>query len=282
MPDGFDIPIPFLNQSFHIYFYGILIMLGVVAATLLASAEAKRRGQNPEILWDMLFWVVLAGIVGARIWHVLTPPPSMVAQGITTQYYLTHPLDMIDIRKGGLGIPGAVGGGILAMWVYTRRKKLSLITWLDITAPGLALAQAIGRWGNFFNQELYGAPTNLPWKIYIDPVHRLPGFENIAYYHPLFLYESLWNLANMAILLRLSRRFSDRLKTGDIFLGYLVIYPAGRFLLDFLRLDASQVAGINANQTLSAIVAVVAAGVLIWRHHPSQPAKKNNKENVSS
>jgi len=86
MPDGFDIPIPFLNQSFHIYFYGILITLGVVAATLLAQAEAKRRGQNPEILWDMLFWVVLAGIVGARIWHVLTPPPSMVAQGITTQY----------------------------------------------------------------------------------------------------------------------------------------------------------------------------------------------------
>jgi len=282
MPDGFDIPIPFLNQSFHIYFYGILITLGVVAATLLAQAEAKRRGQNPEILWDMLFWVVLAGIVGARIWHVLTPPPSMVAQGITTQYYLTHPLDMIDIRNGGLGIPGAVGGGVLAMWVYTRRKKLSLITWLDITAPGLALAQAIGRWGNFFNQELYGAPTNLPWKIYIDPLHHLSGFENFAYYHPLFLYESLWNLANMAILLWLSRHFSDRLKTGDIFLGYLVIYPLGRFLLDFLRLDASRVAGINANQTLSAIVAVVAAGVLIWRHRPSRPAKVTNKEDVPS
>ena len=198
MPDGFDIPIPFLNTSFHVYFYGILITIGVIAATLLALAQAKRRGQNPDLLWDMLFWVVIAGIVGARIWHVLTPPPSMVAQGITTQYYLTHPLDMIDIRKGGLGIPGAVIGGVLAMWVYTRRKKLSLITWLDITAPGLALAQAIGRWGNFFNQELYGAPTNLPWKIYIDPAHRLPGFENFAYYQPLFLYESLWDLANMA------------------------------------------------------------------------------------
>ncbi len=282
MPNGFDIPIPFLNQSFHIYFYGILITLGVVAATLLAQSEAKRHGQNPEILWDMLFWIVLAGIVGARIWHILTPPPSMVAQGITTQYYLTHPLMMIDIRNGGLGIPGAVAGGILAMWVYTRRKKLSLITWLDITAPGLALAQAIGRWGNFFNQELYGAPTNLPWKIYIDPAHRLPGFQDFSYYHPLFLYESLWNLANMAILLWLSRRFSDRLKTGDIFLSYLVIYPVGRFLLDFLRLDASRLAGINANQTLSAIVAVVAAGVLIWRHHPSRQTKVTIKEDVPS
>jgi phosphatidylglycerol:prolipoprotein diacylglycerol transferase len=167
------------------------------------------------------------------------------------------------------------------MWIYTRRNKLNFATWLDLAAPGLALAQAIGRWGNFFNQELYGAPTNLPWKIYIDPAHRLPGFENFDYYHPLFLYESLWSLANMAILLWLSRRFSDRLKAGDIFLSYLVIYPLGRFLLDFLRLDASRVAGINANQTLSAIVAVVAAVVLVWRHHPSR-STKSTKENVPS
>jgi phosphatidylglycerol:prolipoprotein diacylglycerol transferase len=273
MPNGFDIPIPFLNQSFHIYFYGIMIMLGVVTASLLARAEAKRRGLDPEIIWDMLFWLVIAGIVGARIWHILTPPPSMIAQGITTQYYLTHPLAMIDIRNGGLGIPGAVLGGVLALWVYTRRKKLKIAIWLDVMAPGLALAQAIGRWGNFFNQELYGAPTNLPWKLFIDPVHRLPGFQDTAYYHPLFLYEMLWNLANMAILLWLSRRFADRLKSGDIFLGYLVIYPVGRFLLDFLRLDASRLAGINANQTLSAIVAVVAMGVLIWRHRSSRSTK---------
>jgi phosphatidylglycerol---prolipoprotein diacylglyceryl transferase len=273
MPNGFDIPIPFLNQSFHIYFYGIMIMLGVVAASLLASAEAKRRSLDPEIIWDMLFWLVIAGIVGARIWHILTPPPSMIAEGITTHYYLTHPLAMIDIRNGGLGIPGAVLGGVLALWIYTLRKKLNLAIWLDVMAPGLALAQAVGRWGNFFNQELYGAPTNLPWKLYIDPAHRLPGFQDIAYYHPLFLYEILWNLTNMAILLWLSRRYADRLKTGDIFLGYLVIYPIGRFLLDFLRLDASRLAGINANQTLSAIVAVVAAGLLIWRHNLSRSTK---------
>ncbi len=281
MPNGFDIPIPFTGQSFHVYFYGIMIMLGVIAAVLLTNAEAKRRGQNTEFLWDMLFWVVLAGIVGARIWHVLTPPPSMIAQGITTQYYLTHPLDMIDIRKGGLGIPGAVFGGALAMWIYTRRKKISFILWADLAAPGLALAQAIGRWGNFFNQELYGAPTNLPWKLYIDPAHRLPGFENVAYYHPLFLYESLWNIANMAILLFLSHRFPDRLKTGDLFLGYLVIYPLGRFLLDFLRLDASRVAGINANQTLSAIVAVAAAAWLLVRHWPFH-GRRPNEAKVTS
>ena len=277
MPDGFDIPIPFLNQSFHIYFYGILIMLGVIAAALMARLEAKRRGLDPETVWDMLFWLVLAGIVGARIWHILTPPPSMVEQGITTKYYLTHPLDMLNIRAGGLGIPGAVIGGGLAMWIYLRKKKMSFAVWTDIAAPGLALAQAIGRWGNFFNQELYGAPTNLPWKIYIDPAHRLPGFENYSYYHPLFLYESLWNLASMFFLLWLGRRFADRLKPGDIFLTYLIAYPVARFSLDFLRLDASQVGGINANQTFVAIVALVSAGLLIWRHRFAKGAAPSAK-----
>jgi len=266
MPDGFDIPIPFLHTSFHIFFYGILITIGVIAAALLSQVEAKRRDLNPEIVWDLLFWVVLAGIVGARIWHIFTPPPSMIEQGITTKYYLTHPLAMIDIRKGGLGIPGAIIGGALALWIYSRNKKLVFLTWADIAAPGVALAQAIGRWGNFFNQELYGRPTNLPWKIYIDPAHRVAGFTNYDYYHPLFLYESLWNLLNMAILLWLGRRFQKWLKPGDLFFFYMIQYSIGRFLLEFLRLDASQVAGINFNQTFVAVVAVVAGLIVVWNH----------------
>src|SRR5215208_816178 len=125
-----------------------------------------------------------------------------------------------------------------------------------------------GNWqlGNFFNQELYGAPTNLPWKIYIDPDHRLEGYLNVDFYHPLFLYEAIWNLGNMLLLLWISRRFTDRLKNGDIFLVYLMVYPIGRFLLDFLRLDASMVAGININQTVMAVVAVSAALTLFLRH----------------
>jgi phosphatidylglycerol:prolipoprotein diacylglycerol transferase len=133
-------------------------------------------------------------------------------------------------------------------------------------APSIALGQAIGRWGNFFNQELYGAPTNLPWKIYIDPQHRLTSFTEVEYYHPLFLYESIWNLGNMFLLLWISRRFGERLKKGDLFLIYLITYPVGRFLLDFLRLDASQVAGININQTVMAVVAVLSTAALLWRH----------------
>lgn len=266
LPNGFDIPLPFIHQTFHIYFYGILITVGVVAAAFLAQAEAKRRGLNPDVIWDVLFWVVLAGIVGARIWHILTPPPSMVAQGITTQWYLMHPLDMINIRNGGLGIPGAVIGGAIALWIYCRNRKLSFLTWLDVTAPGVALAQAIGRWGNFFNQELYGVPTNLPWKIYIDPQHRVPGYENYSYFTPLFLYESLWNLLNMAILLWLGRRFEKWLKSGDVFYIYVIMYAIGRFCLEFLRLDASQVAGINFNQTFMVIIAAV-SGVLFFLNH---------------
>ncbi|HJS17951.1 MAG TPA: prolipoprotein diacylglyceryl transferase, partial [Anaerolineales bacterium] len=151
----------------------------------------------------------------------------------------------------------------------TRRHKLNFAHWADIAAPALALGQAIGRWGNYVNQELYGAPTNLPWKIYIDPDHRLQGFVDVEYYHPLFLYESLWNLANMFFLVSMSRRYGDRLKDGDIFLMYLIVYPLGRFLLDFLRLDASLVGGININQTFMAVVAILAALALYLRHRPA-------------
>ena len=271
LPNGFDIPLPFLNTSFHIYFYGILIMLGVVAAAFLGQAEAKRRGINPDYIWDSLFWLVLAGIVGARLWHVFSPPPSMVAQGITTAWYFAHPLDLINIRNGGLGIPGAIIGGALALWVYCRGKKISFLTLIDAIIPGVALAQAIGRWGNFFNQELYGKPTNLPWKIYIDPAHRVPGYENVNYFTPLFLYESLWNLLNMAILLWAARRFEKWLKPGDIFYIYMIMYSIGRFTLEFLRLDASQVAGLNFNQTFVIIVALV-AGVLLFLNHRRRTA----------
>jgi phosphatidylglycerol:prolipoprotein diacylglycerol transferase len=272
LPNGFDIPIPFLNQSFHIYFYGILITIGVIAAAFLAQAEAKRRELNPDVIWDVLFWVVVAGIVGARIWHILTPPPSMVAQGITTKWYLMHPLDMINIRNGGLGIPGAIIGGALALWIYCRNKKLTFLTWLDVVAPGVALAQAIGRWGNFFNQELYGKPTNLPWKIYIDPLHRVAGYQNYDYFTPLFLYESLWNLLNMAVLLWLGRRFEKWLKPGDLFFIYAIMYAIGRFFLEFLRLDASQVAGINFNQTFMVVVALVSAVAFFLNHRLRRPA----------
>jgi phosphatidylglycerol:prolipoprotein diacylglycerol transferase len=275
MPTGIQI------GPLFVHFYGVIIMLGALVAAWLSSQEAKRRGENTEFIWDVLPWVLIAGIIGARIWHILTPNASNQAQGLTTEYYLTHPLDMLAIWNGGLGIPGAVFGGALALWYYTHRRGESFWTWTDIVAPGLALAQAIGRWGNFINQELYGAPTNLPWAIFIEEPYRLQGFENIAYYHPLFLYESIWNLINMAVLLFVGRRYKGWLKPGDIFLGYLVIYPFGRFLLEYLRLDPSPVAGINANQALMLAIFVGALAMLIIRHRPGATKEEVIEQNHS-
>ncbi len=265
MIDGFQL------GPLYIRFYGIILMLGAVVGGWLAAREVKRRGSDPEMVWDLLVYLIIGGVIGARVWHIFTPPPSSIAQGFTTQYYLTHPLDALAIWKGGLGIPGTIIGGLIALYIYTRNNKgFSFFEWTDIAAPSLALGQAIGRWGNFFNQELYGAPTNLPWKLYIDPAHRLTGFENISYYHPLFAYESLLNLANMLFLMWISRQYRDKLKTGDVFNIYLIFYPVVRFFLDFLRLDASKVFSININQTLMAAVAICAVIVLIWRHRPSE------------
>lgn len=261
-------------------YYGLIIMIGVIAATILSYYETKRRNQNTDIVLDSLTWIILGGIIGARIWHILTPPASMVEQGITTMYYLTHPLAAIAIWRGGLGIPGAVAGGALAFYLYARKRDISFGLWADIYAPGLALGQAIGRWGNFVNQEVYGSPTDLPWAITIDPQHRLPEFMEYSTYHPLFLYESLFNLGNMFFLLWISRKFDDKLKNGDVFLTYLITYPVFRFFMEFLRLDNSYVGGINANQTLMIVIAVLSAGFIVWRHRKTLSSQDGHSEAV--
>lgn len=264
---GFRVVLGLLGvKELSVRFYGVIIISGAILAAFLASTRAKRMGQNPEQIWDMLIWLIIGGIIGARIWHVLTPPPSMTDQGITTMYYFTHPLEILKVWNGGLGIVGGVIGGFLALVIYSRNMKNSLFAWIDIIAPCLLLAQAIGRWGNFVNQELYGAPTSLPWKLYIEPANRLEGFTNVEYYHPLFLYESLWNLLSIGILIWIEKRFSKALKTGDSFLLYLILYPLTRFTLEFLRLNASLVAGVNANQWVMVIVMVFSVIALFWRH----------------
>lgn len=248
-------------------YYGIILMLGALAGGYLATFEVRRRGYDPEMVWDLLVYLIIGGVLGARLWHILTPPPSSIAQGYTTLFYLTHPLDALAIWKGGLGIPGTIIGGLIALYIYTRQhREIAFLEWADIAAPSLALGQAIGRWGNFVNQEIYGAATNLPWKIYIDPAHRLAGFEDESFYHPLFAYESILNLANMLLLLWITRRYQSQLKRGDVFNVYLIFYPAVRFGLDFLRLDASEVLSLNVNQTVMAVVCILAIGVLLWRH----------------
>jgi len=269
MTDGFYV------GPLKIYFYGIIIMCGVLAAIWVSIKETERRGLDSEYIWDMVPWLLLSGIIGARIWHVLTPSKSM---GVGVNYYFSHPIEIFNIRQGGLGIPGAVIGGFIALLVYTKKKDLDFLTWTDIVAPGLALAQAIGRWGNFVNQELYGPPSNLPWAIFIDPAHRLTGYEEFSHFHPMFLYESLWNLCNFFLLIIISRNLKSKLIPGDVFSIYLIVYSIGRFLLEFIRLDTSYVGGVNANQLTMAVVAVSSASVMVFRHVKKNMLEKKHGE----
>jgi len=265
-------PLGFQVGPLFVRYYGIILMLGALAGSWLAAQGAKRRDEDSELVWDGLVWVLIGGIIGARLWHIFTPTPSDIAIGLTTKFYLTHPLDAINIRSGGLGIPGAVIGGMLALYLFCRKRKTGFAMWVDIAAPGLALGQAIGRWGNFINQELYGPPTDLPWGIFIEPQYRLPGFQEFERFHPLFLYESLWNFMNLGVLLWLEKKYKDKLKAGDLLFVYMIIYPVGRFLLEFIRLNSAEIGGINANQMVMLCVAVCSAVVLFIRHRrPDTP-----------
>lgn len=249
-------------------FYGLLIMLGAVVGAFVARSLLKREAprRDPDLIWDALLWALIFGVIGARIYHILTPSKSLLALGIDTRYYLTHPLDMLMIWRGGLGMPGAIVGGAFGFWVFARRNGIDPLLIMDVAAIGVPLGHAIGRWGNFVNQELYGPPTDLPWGIYIRPENRLPEFASAERFHPLFLYEALWNLALFGVLLWVYRRYGKRLKRGDLVLGYLIGYPLGRFLLEFLRIDFVPLFGINFNQGLMLIVALASSAALYLRH----------------
>ena len=175
-------------------------------------------------------------------------------------------------------MPGAIIGGVIGLYLFAKRKKIDVRLLLDAAAPGVALAQAIGRWGNFVNQELYGPPTDLPWGIYIKPENRMQDYMQYDHFHPLFLYESLWNLGSAILLVWLWRKFGDRLKKGDLFLAYLVTYPIGRFLLEFIRLDFVPMFGINFNQTLMLVVAVASSVVIFIRHRKKNIIPQQNAD----
>jgi phosphatidylglycerol:prolipoprotein diacylglycerol transferase len=254
----------------YVRFYGMIIMAGAVAATYVARWMLRKTDKDPELVWDGLLWALVFGVIGARLYHIFTPSRSLLELGYSTRYYLTHPLDILFTWRGGLGMPGALVGGVFGLYLFARRAKISLSLILDAAAPGVALAQAIGRWGNFINQELYGPPTTLPWGIYIRPENRLAGYQSFERFHPLFLYESLWNLASAVFLIWLWRKFGQRLKSGDLFLVYLVTYPVGRFLLEFLRLDYVPLYGINLNQAVMAATALASGVALFLRHRARQ------------
>jgi len=250
--------------TFH--WSGILLALGVAMGFFLTAWEARRRNVDVEIIGDLFWPLVFWGTLGARLWHILTPPLSSVELGLTTQYYFTHPLDMFSLWNGGYGIPGALTAGLLVLWIYARRYRLPFWRLADLFAPGLALVQSIGRLGNLFSQELYGQPSNAPWSIFIQPAHRLIGYETVATYHPLFAYEAALTITALYCLFWISQRTTDRLKAGDLILAYLAFYSLVRILLEFLRIDVALVGGVNVNQVFFAVTLIGACIALVTHH----------------
>jgi len=234
--------------------------------------DAPWRKWSPDHVWNGLLWILVPALIGARLYHILTPSPSMAAIGIFSPLdYLRDPLQLLNFRGGGLGIYGGLAGGLLGLIIYTRRSRIPFLAWADLATVGLALGQSIGRWGNFFNQELYGRPTNLPWAVTIDPIYRLPDYAAFERFHPAFLYESLWSLMTFFLLYWLARRRSERLLVGELLAIYLVAYATGRVLLELVRLDSRAVAffgletGLPVATLVSLVVGLVAAAAVIVR-----------------
>ncbi|CAJ63607.1 MULTISPECIES: prolipoprotein diacylglyceryl transferase [Frankia] len=241
--------------------YALMIIIGIVVAVVVTGRRLRARGMDPALAGEIAYWAVPFGIVGARIYHVLSTPDAYFGEH-------GHVADVVKIWNGGLGIWGAIAGGALGAWLAARRLGISLALFADAAAPGIILAQAIGRWGNWFNQELYGKPTTLPWAVRIDPAHRAdPG---VATYQPTFLYEFLWNLVVAAILLLVDRR--HRLGRGRLFALYVALYTFGRLWIEMLRIDtADEILGLRVNIWTSAIVCVGAVVALLVVRRPVDP-----------
>ena len=260
---GFDIPLPW--GSLRIHAYALCILLGIVVGLWLTSIRWARRGAPEGSVWDIVIWAIPFGIIGGRLYHVVSSPDAYFGPGFNG----TGDLSRIPrIWEGGLGIWGAVVLGVVGAWIGCRRAGVKLPAFLDAAAPGLLLAQAIGRWGNYFNQELFGGPTTLPWGLQIDPDNaNFPaGMPADTLFHPTFLYESLWNIAGVLILLALDRRFHFR--RGRLFWLYAMYYTLGRVWIEAMRIDdAEQISlfGVTArlNVWTSILVFVVALAVFV-------------------
>ncbi len=273
-------PVAFTIGPVTVPWYGICYVLALAAGTFIIAREARRHGENPEHVWNAVLMVFVFALIGARIYHVIDQ----------WSYYAGDPLKIVLPPYSGLGIYGGIAGAIVGIVVYTRRNHLSFWRWADFAVPGLLIGQAIGRWGNFFNQELYGPPTNLPWAITIQCQYRVAAFPCSVYpfettgFHPLFLYEGLLSLVGGLIALWLSHRMWDRLRPGDLVSFWFLWYGSVRALLEVFR--------EGYNWTFFGIpVAILVSGGAIaygvvsiwWRHRlpPGQPRTRGTAAPLS-
>jgi prolipoprotein diacylglyceryl transferase len=240
---------------FQLRAYGLCIALGVWAAVAVSARRYRARGGDPALITVIALWAVPAGIIGARIYHVITDYELYFTNG-------GHPLNALKIWDGGLGIWGGIAAGVLVGAWVAHRHNAALPVLFDCVAPALALAQAIGRWGNWWNQELFGRPTSLPWALQISPSHRPYPYRNDATFHPTFLYESIWDLCVVGIVLLVERRL--RLRPGSLLAVYVAAYTFGRFFTEYERVDfAHKIGPLRLNDWTSIVVFVGAVVTLV-------------------
>ena len=249
-------PIAFEIGGLQVRWYGIIIAFGIYLATTLADREATRKGYRKDFIIDLVFWAVPLGFVGARLYYIL----------FEWQYYLANPAEIIQIWHGGIAIYGGVIAGAATVYWFTKKEKVSFALLLDILAPVVLLAQSIGRWGNFTNQEAHGEVTT---RAFLEGLH-LPNFIieqmhiNGAYYQPTFLYESLWSFVGVLILFYLRRR--KGVKVGEIVAGYLIWYSFGRFFIEGMRTDSLWMFNvIRISQLVSIVLFLLGIGLIIVR-----------------
>lgn len=240
-----------------IRFYALCLIAGIAAGWFIGLRRWQARGGSQETYETVLLWTIPVGIVGARVYHVLTHLSDYFGEG-------RNPWSVFFIWEGGIAIFGAIGGGALAAWIVCRLRGARFPAFVDSLAPGLAVGQALGRLGNWFNQELYGGPTTLPWGLEIAPEHRLPGLENYETFHPTFLYELLWNLLVASILIWADRKF--RLGRGKVFALYLALYGFGRFFTEGMRTDPSETmfGPLRQNQFVAVLICLAGILLLLW------------------
>jgi phosphatidylglycerol:prolipoprotein diacylglycerol transferase len=234
--------------------YGILMAVAILVGFWLAAREARRVGLSPEKMLSAGQWGVIAGLVGARIYEVI----------FNWDYYGRNLAKIPAVWEGGLAIHGGLIAGIIVGLMMARREGLPILPSLDVAAPSIALGQAIGRWGNFFNEEAFGTPTDLPWKLYISPPHRPLQYADAEYFHPAFLYESVWDLLIVAVLIALRRKL--RRRPGTVFYLYIGLYSVGRFIIESIRLDSFWLGQFRVAQLASiAGVGLAVVGLVFLR-----------------
>jgi prolipoprotein diacylglyceryl transferase len=249
---------------FPIRAYALCIILGVVAAVWIGDLRWRARGGQPGTVADVAVWAVPFGLIGGRLYHVITDWQLYFSDG-------AHPIRALYVWEGGLGIWGAISLGALGAWIGCRRRGIPFLRFADAVAPGLAVAQAIGRWGNWFNQELFGKPTSLPWGLHIDPINRPLGFERFTTFQPTFLYESLWDLGVAGLVIWADRRF--RLGHGRALAVYVMAYTAGRGWIEYLRIDpVNHIGPLRLNDWTSLVLFLAALMFFIYsaRRHPGR------------